>query len=102
MVPPSGFFKEAEPGTGRNVDLAWKRHGAGSPRRMVKIIVQVHKTASAFLFEVPLVVALIVIFIAAYAAIALEHPLGISKSASALFGAGLLWTVYALSIGDHA
>ena len=49
-----------------------------------------------------MVVALILIFIAAYAAIALEHPFQISKSASALFGAGLLWTIYALSIGDHA
>jgi Na+/H+ antiporter NhaD/arsenite permease-like protein len=45
-----------------------------------------------------LVVALVLIFIVVYAAIAL---LKISKSASALFGAGLLWTVYALSIGDH-
>jgi Na+/H+ antiporter NhaD/arsenite permease-like protein len=45
---------------------------------------------------------LIVIFIVAYAAIALEHPLGINKSASALLGAGLLWTVYALATGDHA
>jgi Na+/H+ antiporter NhaD/arsenite permease-like protein len=48
-----------------------------------------------------LVAALILIFVAAYAAIALEHPLKISKSATALFGAGLLWTVYALSTGDH-
>jgi Na+/H+ antiporter NhaD/arsenite permease-like protein len=48
-----------------------------------------------------LVFALILIFVATYAAIALEHPLGVSKSASALFGAGLLWTVYALSSGDH-
>jgi Na+/H+ antiporter NhaD/arsenite permease-like protein len=39
--------------------------------------------------------ALITIFIAAYAAIALEHPIKINKSASALLGAGLLWTVYA-------
>lgn len=39
----------------------------------------------------------------AYAAIALEHPLKINKAASALLGAGLLWTVYALSVGDpHA
>lgn len=43
---------------------------------------------------------LIVIFILAYAAIALEHPLKINKSASALVGAGLLWTVYALLAGD--
>jgi NhaD family Na+/H+ antiporter len=44
---------------------------------------------------------LIVIFVIAYAAIALEHPIGINKSASALLGAGLLWTVYALSTPDH-
>jgi Na+/H+ antiporter NhaD/arsenite permease-like protein len=44
--------------------------------------------------------ALVIIFIIAYAAIALEHPLNINKSASALIGAGLLWTIYALSIGD--
>ena len=44
--------------------------------------------------------ALIVIFVLAYAAIALEHPLRISKSASALIGAGLLWTLYALSVND--
>lgn len=44
---------------------------------------------------------LVAIFIVAYSAIALEHPIGINKSASALIGAGLLWTVYALSTGDH-
>jgi len=44
--------------------------------------------------------AIIVIFCIAYAAIALEHPLKINKSASALIGAGLLWTIYALSLGD--
>lgn len=48
-----------------------------------------------------MVAALILIFVVTYAAIALEHPLKISKSATALFGAGLLWTVYALSIGDN-
>lgn len=48
-----------------------------------------------------LVIALVLIFIVAYAAIALEHPLEISKSASALFGAGLLWTIYALSLDDQ-
>ncbi len=47
-----------------------------------------------------MVFSLIVIFIIAYAAIALEHTLKINKSASALIGAGLLWTIYALSIGD--
>jgi Na+/H+ antiporter NhaD/arsenite permease-like protein len=36
------------------------------------------------------------IFVLAYAAIALEHPLNINKSASALVGAGLLWVVYAV------
>lgn len=43
---------------------------------------------------------IVVIFVLAYAAIALEHPLHINKSASALVGAGLLWTVYAVSMGD--
>lgn len=43
---------------------------------------------------------LIVIFVLAYAAIALEHPLQVNKSASALLGAGLLWTLYALGSGD--
>ena len=45
--------------------------------------------------------AIVVIFTAAYAAIALEHPLRINKTASALLGAGLLWTVYSFSNGDH-
>jgi Na+/H+ antiporter NhaD/arsenite permease-like protein len=44
---------------------------------------------------------LVVIFVLAYAAIALEHPIKINKSASALIGAGLLWTIYALFTGDH-
>lgn len=45
--------------------------------------------------------ALVIIFVIAYAAIALEHPLKVNKSASALIGAGLLWTIYALFTGDH-
>ncbi|HNO35702.1 MAG TPA: sodium:proton antiporter NhaD [Nitrospira sp.] len=40
------------------------------------------------------------IFVVAYAAIAFEHPLKINKAASALMGAGLLWTVYAISNGN--
>src|SRR3989338_5763416 len=44
--------------------------------------------------------ALVVVFVLAYAAIALEHPLKINKSASALLGAGLLWTIYAVATGD--
>ncbi|MFX8895429.1 sodium:proton antiporter, partial [Acinetobacter baumannii] len=47
-------------------------------------------------------IAIAAIFVLAYAAIALEHPLGINKSASALLGAGLLWTIYAISTGDPA
>lgn len=43
---------------------------------------------------------LITIFVLVYAAIALEHPLKINKSASALLGAGLLWTIYAVSSAD--
>ena len=44
--------------------------------------------------------ALVVVFVVAYAAIALEHPLKINKSGSALVSAGLLWTIYAMSVGD--
>jgi Na+/H+ antiporter NhaD/arsenite permease-like protein len=44
--------------------------------------------------------AIVAVFVIAYAAIALEHPLKINKSASALIGAGLLWTIYAMSVGD--
>jgi Na+/H+ antiporter NhaD/arsenite permease-like protein len=43
---------------------------------------------------------IVVVFVVAYAAIALEHPLKINKTASALIGAGLLWTIYALASGD--
>lgn len=49
-----------------------------------------------------MITLLIIIFVVAYAAIALEHPIGVNKSASALLGAGLLWTIYALSTDDHA
>ena len=48
-----------------------------------------------------MVVTLVTLFILGYACIALEHPLKINKSASALLLAGLLWTVYALTSGDH-
>jgi Na+/H+ antiporter NhaD/arsenite permease-like protein len=44
---------------------------------------------------------LVVIFVLAYAAIALEHPIRVNKSASALLAAGLLWTVYAMLSGDQ-
>lgn len=47
-----------------------------------------------------MLVAIVAIFVIAYAAIALEHPININKSASALIGAGLLWTIYALGLGD--
>ncbi len=46
--------------------------------------------------------ALIVVFVVAYVAIALEHPLQINKTASALLAAGLLWTIYAVGSGDAA
>ena len=45
---------------------------------------------------------LIAIFVLVYLAIALEHPLKINKSATALLGAGLLWTIYAVASGDAA
>jgi Na+/H+ antiporter NhaD/arsenite permease-like protein len=40
--------------------------------------------------------AIIIVFVMAYAAIALEHPTKINKSASALVGAGTLWTLFAV------
>ncbi|MDH2352510.1 sodium:proton antiporter NhaD [Bradyrhizobium sp. SSUT18] len=48
-----------------------------------------------------MLIALAAVFVLAYAAIALEHPIGVNKSASALLGAGVLWTIYALATGDH-
>lgn len=42
---------------------------------------------------------LIAVFVLAYAAIALEEPLKTNKSAAALIGAGVLWTIYALATG---
>jgi Na+/H+ antiporter NhaD/arsenite permease-like protein len=45
--------------------------------------------------------AIVVIFVITYVAIALEHPLGVNKAGSALIGAGVLWTVYAMVTGDH-
>jgi len=47
-----------------------------------------------------MITAVITIFVLVYAAIALEHPLKINKSATALLGAGLLWTIYALMSAD--
>lgn len=43
---------------------------------------------------------LVIVFVLAYAAIALEHPIKVNKSASALIGAGLLWTIYAMTSSD--
>ena len=42
---------------------------------------------------------LIVLFVLAYAAIALEHPLRVNKTATALVAAGVLWSLYALGAG---
>ena len=43
------------------------------------------------------------LFVLAYAAIALEHPLRVNKTATALLAAGALWTLYALQAGGaHA
>ncbi len=49
-----------------------------------------------------MLIAVAAIFVLAYAAIALEHPLGVNKSASALIGAAVLWTIYAVTTGDQA
>jgi len=48
-----------------------------------------------------LIITLVAVFALVYVAIALEHPIGVTKAASALIGAGLLWTIYALSTGDQ-
>ena len=48
-----------------------------------------------------MLLALTVAFIVVYLGIALEHPIRIDKAASALFGAGLLWTIYAVAANDH-
>ncbi|UFZ06842.1 sodium:proton antiporter NhaD [Bradyrhizobium ontarionense] len=45
--------------------------------------------------------AIVAVFALAYAVVALEQPLRINKAATALVGAGLMWTVYALT-GDAA
>lgn len=47
-----------------------------------------------------MITALIVFFILTYAAIAFEHPIKVNKSASALVGAGLLWTIYAVATNN--
>ncbi len=46
-----------------------------------------------------MIVALSIIFVVSYAAIALEHPLKVNKSAIALIGAGLMWVIFALLSG---
>jgi Na+/H+ antiporter NhaD/arsenite permease-like protein len=45
-----------------------------------------------------------VVFVLAYASIALEHPLKINKTATALIAAGLMWTLYSFAspLGVHA
>ncbi len=43
---------------------------------------------------------LTLLFVIAYVAIAFEHQIHVNKSASALLGATLLWTVYALGTGN--
>jgi Na+/H+ antiporter NhaD/arsenite permease-like protein len=43
---------------------------------------------------------LIIVFVITYASIALEHPFKVNKSAPALIGAGLLWTIYAVFTGN--
>ena len=46
-----------------------------------------------------MITALVIIFVVAYIFIALEEPVRINKSAAALVGAGVLWTVYAMGAG---
>src|SRR4051812_37386645 len=43
---------------------------------------------------------LVAVFVVTYTAIVMEHPLKVNKSASALIGAGLLWSIYAVGAQD--
>lgn len=47
-----------------------------------------------------MITAMIILFVAGYAAIALEHPIRIDKAASALLLGVLLWTVYIMGTPD--
>lgn len=50
-----------------------------------------------------MIIAICILFILGYAAIAMEHPIRINKAASALVTAALCWSIYALFSGDaHA
>lgn len=49
-----------------------------------------------------MIAAIVVTFVLTYAAIAFEHSLKINKSASALIGAGVLWTIYALGSNQRS
>jgi Na+/H+ antiporter NhaD/arsenite permease-like protein len=46
-------------------------------------------------------VSVIIVFVLGYLAIALEHPININKTASALLTGVLCWTIYALTSEDH-
>ena len=43
---------------------------------------------------------LVTVFTLTYLAIAFEHPIKVNKSASALVGAGILWTIYSVFATD--
>ena len=49
-----------------------------------------------------MVALLVAVFVVTYAAIAFEEPLKVNKSAAALIGAGLLWTLWALGGSGHS
>ena len=49
-----------------------------------------------------MIALLVTVFVVTYAAIAFEAPLRVNKSAAALIGAGVLWTLWALSGGHDA
>ena len=49
-----------------------------------------------------MLVAIVATFVIGYACIALEHPLKVNKTATALLLGVLLWTMYALSHAQFA
>ena len=48
-----------------------------------------------------MIASIILVFVLAYAAIALEHLVKVNKSAAALLGAGLMWTLFAVLGGPN-
>lgn len=82
----------------RAINLRFERTPTRSP--LSHPVLSWQATHPTYNETIDMLTTLAIIFVISYAAIALEHPLKINKAAPALLGAGLLWTIYALSMGD--